>query len=237
MKTQNCKDVRSVAVRVLIVDDDKNINKLLKLYLEKAGYETECVFDGRAALTAFGRFEPALVLLDIMLPNIDGWDVCAEIRKLSDVPIIMLTARGETVDKIRGLELGADDYVTKPFDSKELLARVKAVLRRKQAPDEDEIVRYDNLSVNITRYETKVNDRLIEMPPRELELLYYLMSNPNRAFTRDQLLDGVWGMDFEGDARTVDVHIKRLRDKLNGLSEHWNIQTVWRVGYRFEMKA
>lgn len=228
-----------MSTKVLIVDDDKNICELLRLYLEKDGYETACAYDGQAALTRFGEFEPDFVLLDIMLPLTDGWQVCREIRKTSDVPVIMLTAKGETVDKVFGLELGADDYVTKPFEPKEVLARIKAVLRRKAPVSEEEskTVQYDKLVIKQASYELWVNGELIYTPPKELELLYYLASNPNRVFTRDQLLDAVWSFDFYGDSRTVDVHIKRLRAKLEGVSEQWSLKTVWGVGYKFEVAA
>ena len=227
--------------KILVVDDDTNISELLRLYLEKDGYETVIVHDGQAALKSFRENEPDLVLLDIMLPGLDGWQVCREIRKFSDKPIIMLTAKGETFDKVLGLELGADDYVTKPFDAKEVVARVKAVLRRSgssASPEKDvKEVRYDNLVINLTNYELRVKGVKIDTPPKELELIYHLASNPNRVFTRDQLLDAVWGFDYYGDSsRTVDVHVKRLREKLEGVSDKWSLKTVWSVGYKFETK-
>ena len=226
--------------KVLIVDDESNICELLRMYLEKGGYDTVIAHDGQTALTKFRVENPDLVLLDIMLPGLDGWQVCREIRKTSDKPIIMLTAKGETFDKVLGLELGADDYVTKPFDAKEVGARVKAVLRRSGKGDAEETVkevRYDKLVINLTNYEMRVNGVKVNTPPKELELIYHLASNPNRVFTRDQLLDAVWGFDYYGDSsRTVDVHIKRLREKLEGVSDKWELKTVWSVGYKFETK-
>ena len=227
------------AERILIVDDDTNICELLRLYLEKDGYTTTIVHDGQAALQSFRESEPDLVLLDIMLPGLDGWQVCREIRKTSDKPIIMLTAKSETFDKVLGLELGADDYVTKPFESKEIVARVKAVLRRSSSGGSKDIkeVRYEDLVINLTNYEMRVRGVKVDTPPKELELIYYLASNPNRVFTRDQLLDAVWGFDYYGDSsRTVDVHIKRLREKLKGVSDKWSLETVWSVGYKFQTK-
>lgn len=225
--------------KILIVDDDENICELLRLYLEKDGFETLVANDGRQAVDFAEKYSPDLVLLDIMLPELDGWQVCREIRKFSEVPIIMLTAKGETFDKILGLELGADDYVTKPFDTKEIIARIKAVLRRSNDSDKQnkvEEVRYDKLKINLTNYELEVNGRRIDTPPKELELVYHLASNPNRVYTRDQLLDEVWGFDYYGDSRTVDVHVKRLREKLEDVSEEWSLKTVWGVGYKFEVK-
>ena len=224
--------------KILIVDDDINICELLRLYLEKEGYSTVIANDGEEAVKKFNEEEPALILLDVMLPKLDGWQVCRTIRKTSDVPVIMLTAKGETFDKILGLELGADDYVTKPFDSKEVIARVKAVLRRTSGDKNDnvKIVKYDNLIVNLTNYELVVCGKTIDTPPKELELLYHLASNPNRVYTRDQLLDEVWGFEYYGDSRTVDVHVKRLREKLENASEKWSLKTVWGVGYKFETK-
>ncbi len=224
--------------KILIVDDDANICELLRLYLEKDGFDTFVAEDGREALEAFESFAPDMVLLDIMLPKLDGWQVCREIRKTHNTPIIMLTAKGETFDKILGLELGADDYVTKPFDTKEITARVRAVLRRSSNPDKNDIkeVKYDNLRVNLTNYELEVAGKVVDTPPKELELLYHLAQNPNRVYTRDQLLDEVWGFDYYGDSRTVDVHIKRLREKLEGVSDKWLLKTVWGVGYKFEVK-
>ena len=210
--------------KILVVDDDVNICELLRLYLEKEGYTVSIVNDGESAVKSFGEIQPDLMLLDIMLPRLDGWQVCREIRKFSDKPIIMLTAKGETFDKVLGLELGADDYVTKPFDTKEVVARIKAVLRRTApASDTSDVkeVNYDKLSINLTNYEMKVNGVSVDTPPKELELIYHLASYPNRVFTRDQLLDEVWGFDYYGDSRTVDVHIKRLREKLEGVSDKW----------------
>ena len=227
------------AEKILIVDDDTNICELLRLYLEKDGYTTTIVHDGHSALQSFRESEPDLVLLDIMLPGLDGWQVCREIRKTSDKPIIMLTAKSETFDKVLGLELGADDYVTKPFESKEIVARVKAVLRRSGSGAGKDVkeVRYEDLVINLTNYEMRVRGVKVDTPPKELELIYYLASNPNRVFTRDQLLDAVWGFDYYGDSsRTVDVHIKRLREKLKGVSEKWSLETVWSVGYKFETR-
>ena len=225
--------------KILVVDDDTNICELLRLYLEKEGYVVKIVNDGVSAINAFKQENPDLTLLDIMIPKLDGWQVCREIRKFSDKPIIMLTAKGETFDKVLGLELGADDYVTKPFDTKEVVARIKAVLRRTApASDTSDVkeVNYDKLSINLTNYERKVNGVSVDTPPKELELIYHLASNPNRVFTRDQLLDEVWGFDYYGDSRTVDVHIKRLREKLEGVSDKWELKTVWSVGYKFETK-
>ena len=222
--------------KILVVDDEKNICDLLRMYLEKEGYAVVMAHNGIDAVNTFAAENPDLVLLDIMLPQLDGWQVCREIRKTSEKPIIMLTAKDEVFDKVLGLELGADDYVTKPFDTKEIVARIKAVLRRTSAVKEADIkeVKYDKLSVNLTNYEMKVNDVVVDTPPKELELIYYLASNPDRVFTRDQLLDDVWGFDYYGDSRTVDVHIKRLRDKLKGVSEEWELRTIWSVGYKFE---
>lgn len=225
--------------KILIVDDDENICELLNLYLKKDGFETVMAFDGMQAVEYAEKSSPDLVLLDIMLPKLDGWQVCREIRKNSDVPIIMLTAKGETFDKILGLELGADDYITKPFDTKEVIARIRAVLRRsndKENQQDIKEVRFDKLIINLTNYELTVNDKRIDTPPKELELLFHLASNPNRVYTRDQLLDEVWGFDYYGDSRTVDVHVKRLREKLEDVSEKWSLKTVWGVGYKFEVK-
>ncbi len=224
--------------KILVVDDDKNICELLRLYLEKEGYSVILAHDGEEALAKFNALTPDMVLLDIMLPNLDGWQVCREIRKKSNVPIIMLTAKGETFDKVLGLELGADDYVVKPFDTKEVIARIKAVLRRigqNGQAEEVKEVSYDKLVVNMTRYELKVDGKVIDTPPKELELLFHLASNPNRVYTRDQLLDEVWGFEYYGDSRTIDVHVKRLREKLEGVSDQWALKTVWGVGYKFEV--
>lgn len=224
--------------KILVVDDDVNICELLRLYLEKEGYTVSIVNDGESAVKSFGEIQPDLMLLDIMLPRLDGWQVCREVRKFSDKPIIMLTAKGETFDKVLGLELGADDYVVKPFDAKEVVARVKAVLRRSAGTPAADIkqVEYDKLKINLTNYELWVDGKRIDTPPKELELIYHLASNPNRVFTRDQLLDEVWGFDYYGDSRTVDVHVKRLREKLEGVSDKWELKTVWSVGYKFETK-
>ncbi len=225
--------------KILVVDDDKNICELLRLYLEKEGYTVSIANDGEEALLRFNADAPDLVLLDVMMPKLDGWQVCREIRKKSECPIIMITAKGETFDKVLGLELGADDYVVKPFDSKEIVARIKAVLRRtiKTAPENNvKEVSYDKLVVNMTKYELKVDGKVVEAPPKELELLFHLASNPNRVYTRDQLLDEVWGFEYYGDSRTVDVHVKRLREKLEGVSDKWALKTVWGVGYKFEVK-
>ena len=217
-----------MAAKVLIVDDDTNICELLRLYLEKDGYSTVTAHDGQEAIRTFEESNPDIILLDIMLPKLDGWQVCREIRKTSEVPIIMLTAKGETFDKVFGLELGADDYVVKPFDSKEVVARIKAVMRRKvpAAEDTDKVVKYDKLVINLTNYELWVDGKQIDTPPKELELIYHLASNPNRVFTRDQLLDEVWSFDYYGDSRTVDVHVKRLREKLEGVSDKWSLRCV-----------
>lgn len=224
--------------RVLVVDDDQNICELLRLYLEKEGFVVAIVNNGEQAVSAFQTFQPAIVLLDVMMPRLDGWQVCREIRRFSQTPIIMITAKGETFDKVLGLELGADDYVVKPFDAKEVVARIKAVLRRSGGSTSEPFkeVRFDKLVINLTNYELKVNDEPVDTPPKELELIYHLASNPNRVFTRDQLLDEVWGFDYYGDSRTVDVHVKRLREKLEGVSDKWALKTVWGVGYKFETK-
>lgn len=226
------------AEKILVVDDDRNICELLRLYLEKEGYAVAIVNDGEQAVAAFREYQPAMVLLDVMMPKLDGWQVCREIRRFSETPIIMLTAKGETFDKVLGLELGADDYVVKPFDAKEVVARIKAVLRRSGGAVSEPLkeVRFDKLAINLTNYELKVNGEPVDTPPKELELIYHLASNPNRVFTRDQLLDEVWGFDYYGDSRTVDVHVKRLREKLEGVSEKWALKTVWGVGYKFETK-
>ena len=225
--------------KIMVVDDDQNICELLRLYLEKDGYTVVIANDGEEALAKFPAENPDLMLLDIMMPKLDGWQVCREIRKKSQCPIIMITAKGETFDKVLGLELGADDYVVKPFDPKEIVARIKAIMRRtgKSASDNDvKEVSYDKLVVNMTKYELKVDGKVVDTPPKELELLYHLASNPNRVYTRDQLLDEVWGFEYYGDSRTVDVHVKRLREKLEGVSDQWCLKTVWGVGYKFEVK-
>ncbi len=225
--------------RILIVDDDTNICELLRLYIEKEGFSTAIAYDGEQALELFNREQPNLVLLDIMLPKLDGWQVCREIRKTSDCPIIMITAKGEVFDKILGLELGADDYVVKPFEAKEVVARVRAVLRRTGINEEDAVkeVTWDKLSINLTNYELKVDGEVVDTPPKEMELLYHLASNPNKVYTRDQLLDQVWGFEYYGDSRTVDVHVKRIREKIDGVSDKWELRTVWGVGYKFEIKG
>ncbi len=226
--------------KILIVDDDSNICELLRLYIEKEGFEAAIANDGETALKLFEASEPDLVLLDIMLPGLDGWQVCREIRKKSSCPIIMLTAKGEVFDKVLGLDLGADDYVVKPFETKEVVARINAVLRRSgkggDKQEENKEVHFENLSINLTNYELKVRGVKVDTPPKELELIYHLASNPNRVFTRNELLDSVWGYDYYGDSRTVDVHVKRLREKLEGVSDQWELTTVWGRGYKFEVK-
>lgn len=227
------------AQTILIADDDANICELVRLYLEKEGFETVICFNGEKALEIFKRGGIDLAILDIMMPKIDGVTVCREIRKESKMPIIMLTAKGETFDKVLCFELGADDYVVKPFEGKELAARVKAVLRRSSSGEKNEevkIISYENITVNLTNYELVINGKSMDVPPKELELLYYLASHPNRVFTREQLLEDVWGFDYYGDSRTVDVHVKRLREKIEGVSDSWQLKTVWSVGYKFEVK-
>jgi len=222
---------------ILIVDDDKNICELIRLYLVKEGYEAHCVYDGLSAVEKARELNPSAIILDIMLPGMDGIEVLKAIRQNSNIPVIMLTAKGETIDKVLGLELGADDYIVKPFEPKELLARLKAVLRRFGTNDaSDEELSFDKLSINMNTFELKVDGKTMEIPPKELELLNYLCSHPNKVFTRDQLLDVVWGYEFFGDSRTVDVHIKRLREKIEGISDSWSLKTVWGVGYKFEVK-
>lgn len=226
-----------MSTRILVVDDDINICDLLRIYFENEGYEIITVNDGAEAVTSFKMHDPDLVLLDIMLPKKDGWQVCREIRECSSKPVIMVTAKGEVFDKVLGLELGADDFVTKPFDMKELSARVKAVLRRyfaKDTKNDEEVVKFENIEISRMKYELKLNGKPVDIPPKELELLYFLASNFNQVFTRDQLLDKVWGFDYLGDSRTVDVHVKRLREKLEGVSDKWKLKTVWGVGYKFE---
>ena len=224
--------------KILIVDDDVNICELLRLYLDKNGFITFVANDGEEALKVFNEKNPDLILLDIMLPKLDGWQVCRQIRKTNETPIIMITAKGEMFDKVLGLELGADDYITKPFDTKEVIARIKAVLRRtKQATLSDmQVVKFDKLTINLTTYELIVDGKIVEAPPKELELIYHLASNLNRVYTRDELLDQVWGFDYYGDSRTVDVHVKRLREKLESISDSCILKTVWGVGYKFEVK-
>lgn len=229
--------------KILIVDDDENIAELISLYLIKECYETHIVHDGESAVAAFKTFAPNLILLDLMLPGMDGYQVCREIRKENNTPIIMLSAKGEIFDKVLGLELGADDYMVKPFDSKELVARVKAILRRtavvSQTPEKSaetgEFVEYPDLLINLTNYSVTYKGKSVEMPPKELELLFFLASSPNQVFTREQLLDHIWGYDYVGDTRTVDVHIKRLREKIHD-HEKWSLGTVWGIGYKFEVK-
>ena len=224
--------------KILLVDDDPNIRRLVRIYLEKEGFDVAEAERGDDALHSFRLAPPNLILLDIMLPGMDGWQVCREVRKISNIPIIMLTAKDETFDKVLGLELGADDYVVKPFDTKELVARIKAVLRRYQNAEgpEKELV-FPGLTVNISQYAVTYMGRELEMPPKEIELLYYLASHPGMVFTREQLLESVWGYDYFGDSRTVDVHVKRLREKISGGEEMgWQIKTVWGVGYKFDVK-
>lgn len=231
--------------KILIVDDDENIAELISLYLIKECFDTEIALNGEEALEKYKSYQPQLILLDIMLPGIDGYDVCREIRKDSNVPIIMLSAKGEVFDKVLGLKIGADDYMVKPFDSNELVARVQAILRRVtqkeenynvvSTQDQGECVRYDGLTVNLTGYSVIYNGNMVEMPPKELELLYFLASSPNQVFTREQLLDKIWGYDYIGDTRTVDVHVKRVREKIKDGS-NWSIATVWGIGYKFEVK-
>ncbi len=223
--------------KVLIVDDDQHIAELISLYLEKEGFDTKEVYDGREAVTMVAMYQPDMIILDLMLPGMDGYQVCAEVRKTNKVPIIMLTAKGETFDKVLGLELGADDYMVKPFDTKELVARVKAVLRRYETKPEvaSKILRYENLEINVSNYTVMYHGQQVEFPPKEFELLHYLAENPNRVFTREQLLDRIWGYEYIGDTRTVDVHIKRIREKLNR-GDAWGVRTVWSVGYKFEDK-
>ena len=222
--------------KVLIVEDDRNIGDLLRLYLEKEGMDCRLAGDGLLGLEQFQQFQPDLILLDLMLPGMDGWSVCRKIRETSNVPIIMLTAKGELEDKISGLEMGADDYITKPFEMKEVIARVHAVMRRFGEEEQTEKkLSFDKLIINLDSYELLVDGKRVDTPPKELELLFHLASAPNRVFTRNQLLDEVWGFDYFGDSRTVDVHVKRLREKLEGISDQWSLKTVWGVGYKFEV--
>ncbi len=235
----------AIKQKILIVDDDENIAELISLYLIKECFDTFIVNDGEEALTQFKEYRPNLILLDLMLPGIDGYEVCREIRKNSNVPIIMLSAKGEVFDKVLGLELGADDYINKPFDSKELVARVKAVLRRFHEPtsttspkipkQSGQFVEYEDLIVNLSNYSVLYKGKTVEMPPKELELFYFLASHPNQVFTREQLLDHIWGYEYMGDTRTVDVHIKRLREKIKDHSS-WKLGTVWGIGYKFQVK-
>lgn len=224
--------------KALIIEDDDNIADLLRLYLEKDGFSVLLATDGGTGVRLAKESSPDIILLDIMLPVLDGWQVCGKIRSFSKVPIIMLTAKGETADRVSGLEMGADDYVVKPFEIKELLARIRAVLRRTGTDDKnpkEKKLTFDKLIINLASYELTVNSKRIDTPPKELELLYHLASSPNRVYTRNQLLDEVWGFDYFGDSRTVDVHVKRLREKLEGVSEQWSLKTVWGVGYKFEL--
>ena len=223
--------------RILIIDDDENICKIIKLYLEKEGFEPVMAFDGKSGLENFMIQPPELVLLDIMMPDMDGMQVIKELRKESNIPVIMLTAKGETFDKVLALELGADDYIVKPFDPKELVARIKAVIRRSEnSGSEEESLKFENLEISLSTYTVDYCGNRLELPPKELELLYFLASHPNKVFTREQLLQKVWEFDFYGDSRTVDVHIKRLREKLTGEDHPWQIKTVWGVGYKFEVR-
>ena len=225
-----------MARRILAVEDDRNISDLIRMYLEKEGFEVTAAFDGGTAVEKFKEIQPDLVLLDIMLPVMDGWAVCQKIREMSKTPIIMLTAKSEVFDKVTGLEMGADDYIVKPFEMKELIARINAVLRRSEIPDDTKKrLTFDKLIIDLDSYELIVDGKKIDTPPKELELLYQLASTPNRVYTRNQLLDEVWGFDYFGDSRTVDVHIKRLREKLEGVSDQWSLKTVWGVGYKFEL--
>ena len=227
-----------MAVSVLVAEDDRNIAELLQMYLEREGYAVTVAYDGGQALTKFRAIQPDLVLLDVMMPVMDGWGVCRAIRAESQTPIIMLTAKGETDDKVSGLKAGADDYITKPFEMREVLARIEAVLRRSGSVAVDKAARrlvFDKLVVDMDAFELTVDGKKIDTPPKEMELLYHLAASPNRVFTRNQLLDEVWGFDYFGDSRTVDVHVKRLREKLEGVSEKWSVKTVWGVGYKFEV--
>ena len=224
--------------KILVVDDDPAICELLKMYFTNEGYDVKTAGDGVEGFNFFKIFEPDLVLMDIMMPKKDGWQLCREIREISSKPIIMVTAKSEVFDKVLGLELGADDFVVKPFDIKELSARVKAVLRRCQTHSgqvDEEVIKFENIEISLQKYELKLKGKSVDIPPKELELLYFLSSNYNRVFTRDQLLDKVWGFDYLGDSRTVDVHVKRLREKLEGVSDKWILKTVWGVGYKFEL--
>jgi DNA-binding response OmpR family regulator len=227
-----------MGTKILVVDDDINICETLRVYFEHEGYEVKTANDGAQGVEYFKMYEPDIVLLDIMLPKKDGWAVCREIREVSSKPIIMITAKGEVFDKVLGLEMGADDFVVKPFDLKELAVRIKAVLRRcnsHENPSNEEVIKFENIEISLQKYELKLKGKSVDIPPKELELLYFLASNYNRVFTRDQLLDKVWGFDYLGDSRTVDVHVKRLREKLEGVSDKWILKTVWGVGYKFEI--
>ncbi|MBO4428703.1 MAG: response regulator transcription factor [Clostridia bacterium] len=227
-----------MATKILVIDDDPNICEAIKLYLEKEFYEVNAAHDGAEGVETFKSYAPDLILLDIMMTKKDGWQVCREIREISSVPIIMLTAKGEVFDKVLGLELGADDFMTKPFDMKELSARIKTVLRRSQTRGDktgDDTIKFENIEISKQKYELKILGQTVDLPPKELELLYFLASNPNHVFTREQLLENVWDFKYPGDTRTVDVHMKRLRDKLKGVSDKWELKTVWSVGYKFEL--
>ena len=225
--------------KILVIDDDIAICETLKNYFEKEGYEVKTVNDGISGIDSFKLYNPDIVLLDIVLSKKDGWQVCREIREVSNQPIIIISNKNDTFDKVLGLELGADDYVVKPFDIKELSARIKAVLRRTRlhsvAKNDNEVIKFDNIEISLEKYELKLGGKSVSIPPKELELLHFLAYNRNRVFTRDQLLDKVWGFDYLGDSRTVDVHIKRLREKLDGTSDKWVLKTVWGVGYKFEI--
>ena len=226
-----------MARNILVVEDDRNISDLIRMYLEKEGFEVRLAYDGGKAVEEFEKQQPDMVLLDIMLPVLDGWQVCERIRQKARTPIIMLTAKSDVTDRITGLEMGADDYLVKPFEMKELMARINAVLRRTEIPDDTKKrLTFDKLIINLDSYELTVDGKQVDTPPKELELLYHLASTPNRVYTRNQLLDEVWGFDYFGDSRTVDVHIKRLREKVEGVSEQWELKTVWGVGYKFEVK-
>ena len=225
-----------MARKILVVEDDRNISDLIRMYLEREGFEVHAAFDGGAAVEQFRALEPDMVLLDIMLPVMDGWAVCGKIRESSRTPIIMITAKSEVFDRIQGLEMGADDYIVKPFEMKELIARINAVLRRTEIPDDTrKRLTFDKLVIDLDSYELTVDGQKVDTPPKELELLYHLASTPNRVYTRNQLLDEVWGFDYFGDSRTVDVHIKRLREKVENVSGEWALKTVWGVGYKFEV--
>ena len=226
-----------MARNILVVEDDRNISELLRMYLEKEGFEVRLAYDGGKAVEEFEKQQPDMVLLDIMLPVLDGWQVCERIRQKARTPIIMLTAKSDVTDRITGLEMGADDYLVKPFEMKELMARINAVLRRTEIPDDTKKrLSFDKLVINLDSYELTVDGKRVDTPPKELELLYHLAATPNRVYTRNQLLDEVWGFDYFGDSRTVDVHIKRLREKVEGISDQWELKTVWGVGYKFEVK-